>query len=173
MRTSCGGGGRHGVPVLPEYKRLSGRCLPDVEGRGGEVIQSSEILALPVRQVPQAVIEATFRNARKNLRFMNSFEVRWRDSPPAEMARLQGAQDEVLGSLNAYFQGLIAQGQLPPLDTAECAELLNHLVSATFQLCFAIEQGTRRGLPRGRHRVHQAAVLWSTACSRRSDSSNP
>ena len=77
------GGGRHSVPVLPEYKRLSGRCLPDVEGRGGEVIQSSEILALPVQQVPQAVIEATFRNARKDLRFMNSFQVRWRDSPPA------------------------------------------------------------------------------------------
>ena len=141
MRTSCGGGdgGRHTVPELPEYKRLSGRCLPDVEGRGGEVIQSSEILALPVRQVPQAVIEATFRNARKNLRFMTSFQVRWRDSPPAEVARLQGAQDEVLGSLNAYFQGLIAQGQLPPFDTAACAELLNHLVSATFQQCFAIE----------------------------------
>jgi TetR/AcrR family fatty acid metabolism transcriptional regulator len=115
-------------------------CLT-LKAEVAQVIQSPEILALPLQQVPRAVIEASFRTSRKNLRFMNSFQVEGQS--PAEVARLQGAQDEVSGSLNAYFQGLIAQGQLPPFDTAAYAELLNQLVSATLHQCFAVEQGVR------------------------------
>jgi AcrR family transcriptional regulator len=115
-------------------------CLA-LKAEVAQVIQSPEILALPLQQVPRAVIEATFRTSRKNLRFMNSFQVEGQS--PAEVARLQGAQDEVSGALNAYFQALIAQGQVPPFDTAVYAEMLNNLVSATLQQCFAVEQGAR------------------------------
>jgi hypothetical protein len=115
-------------------------CLA-LKAEVAQVIQSPEILALPLQQVPRAIIEATFRTSRKNLRFMNSFQVEGQS--PAEVARLQGAQDEVAGSLNAYFQGLIAQGQVSPFDTAVYAEMLNNLVSATLQQCFAVEQGAR------------------------------
>jgi AcrR family transcriptional regulator len=115
-------------------------CLT-LKAEVAQVIQSPEILALPLQQVPRAVIEATFRTSRKNLRFMNSFQVEGQS--PAEVARLQSAQDEVSGALNAYFQALIAQGQVPPFDTGIYAELLNNLVSATLQQCFAVEQGTR------------------------------
>jgi AcrR family transcriptional regulator len=106
-----------------------------------QVIRSPEILALPLQQVPRAVIEATFRTSRKNLRFMNSFQVEGQS--PGEVARLRASEDEVANSLNAYFQYLIAQGQLPPFDTAAYAELLNQLVSATLHQCFAVEQGAR------------------------------
>ena len=115
-------------------------CLA-LKAEVAQVIQSPEILALPLRQVPRAVIEATFRNARKNQRFMNSFQVEGQS--PEEVARLQAAQDEVSGSLNAYFTYLIAEGQLPPFDTAVYAELLNNLVSATLHQCFAAEGGAR------------------------------
>src|SRR5215468_4498984 len=49
-------------------------CLA-LKAEVAQVIQSPEILALPPQQVPRAVIEATFRTSRKNLRFMNSFQV--------------------------------------------------------------------------------------------------
>jgi AcrR family transcriptional regulator len=115
-------------------------CLA-LKAEVAQVIQSPEILALPLQQVPRAIIEATFRTSRKNLRFMNSFQVEGQS--PAEVARLRASEDEIAGSLNAYFQHLIAQGQLPSFDTAVYAELLNNLVSATLHQCFAVEQGAR------------------------------
>jgi AcrR family transcriptional regulator len=115
-------------------------CLA-LKAEVAQVIQSPEILALPLQQVPRAIIEATFRNARKNLRFMNSFQVEGQS--PAEVARLRASEDEIAGSLNVYFQHLVAQGQLAPFDTAVYAELLNNLVSATLHQCFAVEGGAR------------------------------
>jgi AcrR family transcriptional regulator len=105
------------------------------------VIQSPDLLALPLQEVPRAVIEATFRTSRKNLRFMNSFQVEGQS--PAEVARLRATEDEITSSLNAYFQHLLAEGQLPPFDTAAYAELLNQLVTATLHQCFAVELGAR------------------------------
>jgi AcrR family transcriptional regulator len=115
-------------------------CLA-LKAEVAQVIRSPEILALPVRQVPRAVIEATFRTSRKNLRFMNTFQVEGQS--PGEVARLRASEDEIASSLNAYFQYLIAQGQLLPFDTAAYAELLNNLVTATLHQCFAVEQGAR------------------------------
>lgn len=115
-------------------------CLA-LKAEVAQVIRSPEILALPVRQVPRAVIEATFRTSRKNLRFMNTFQVEGQS--PGEVARLRASEDEIASSLNAYFQYLIAQGQIAPFDTAAYAELLNNLVTATLQQCFAVEQGAR------------------------------
>jgi AcrR family transcriptional regulator len=115
-------------------------CLA-LKAEVAQVIQSPAILALPLRQVPRAVIEATFRTSRKNLRFMNSFQVEGRS--PSEIARLRASEDEVANSLNAYFQYLIAQGQIAPFDTAAYATLLNNLVSASLHQCFAVEGGAR------------------------------
>jgi AcrR family transcriptional regulator len=106
-----------------------------------QVIQSPEILALPLQQVPRAVIEATFRNARKNLRFMNYFQVEGQS--PGEVARLRASKDVIANSLDAYFQYLITQGQVPPFDTAAYAELINGLVSITLHECFAVQGGVR------------------------------
>jgi AcrR family transcriptional regulator len=115
-------------------------CLA-LKAEVAQVIRSPEILALPVQQVPRAVIEATFHNARKNLRFMNCFEVE--GQTPQELLRLRTTQDEIAGSLDLYFQHLVAQGELAPFDTAAYAVLLNNLVSATLHQCFAVEQGAR------------------------------
>jgi AcrR family transcriptional regulator len=115
-------------------------CLA-LKAEVARVIRSPEILALPVRQVPRAVIEATFRTSRKNLRFMNTFQVEGQS--PGEVARLRASEDEIASSLNAYFQYLIGQGQLLPFDAAAYAELLNNLVAATLHQCFAVEQGAR------------------------------
>src|SRR5262249_10509086 len=110
------------------------------------VIQSPAILQLPLRQVPCAIIEATSRSSRENMRFMTYCQVEAQS--PAETQRLRSAKQQIADALGAYFQALIAQGQLPPFDTAAYAELLNDLVSATLQQCFAFERGERKAFYR-------------------------
>lgn len=111
-----------------------------------QVIQSPAILALPLRQVPRAIIEAVFRSSRANMRFMAYYEVEAQS--PAETQRLRAKKQQIADALDAYFKAIIAQGQLPPFDTAAYAELLNDLVSATLQQCFAFEHGEREAFYR-------------------------
>src|SRR5215472_8007197 len=40
-----------------------------------QVIQSPAIRALPLRQVPRAIVEAAFRSSRENMRFMTYYQV--------------------------------------------------------------------------------------------------
>jgi AcrR family transcriptional regulator len=106
-----------------------------------QVLQSPTILALPVRQVPRAVIEAVFRSSRENKRFMSYYQVDAQS--PDETRRLRAAKQQIADALDRYFQWLVAQGQVPPFDTAAYGELFNDLVSATLQQCFVFEQGER------------------------------
>lgn len=105
------------------------------------VIQSPEILALPLRQVPRAIIEASFRISRENMRFMTYFQVEPQSA--GESQRLRVAQQQIADALDAYFQFLIAQEQMPPFNTAAYGELLNDLVGSALQQCFAFERGER------------------------------
>jgi hypothetical protein len=105
------------------------------------VIQSAAVANLPLRQVPRTIIEAAFRSSRENKRFMTYYQVEPQSS--GEMERLRAANQEIANALDAYFQLLVSQGQLPPFDTAVYAEQLNNLVSNTLKQCFALEQGER------------------------------
>lgn len=128
---------------------LVGVCL-ELNETIAAVVQSPTILALPLRQVPRAIIEATFQSSRENMRFMTYYQVEAQS--PDETQRLRAAKQQIADALQAYFQWLIAEGQLSPFDTAVYAELLNDLVSATLQQCFAFEHG-----------AHAAAVMSSQA----------
>jgi AcrR family transcriptional regulator len=110
------------------------------------VIQSPAILALPLQEVPRAVIEASFRSSRENLRFMSCYQVEAQS--PAEARRLRDANQSIADSLDAFFRYVVAERQLAPFDTAAYAALLNNLVSATLQQCFAIEGGEREAFYR-------------------------
>jgi AcrR family transcriptional regulator len=105
------------------------------------VIRSPAILALPLRQVPRAIIEASFRSSRENMRFMTSYQVE--PQSPAEAERLRAASKAVSTALDGYFQGIVARGEFPPFATTAYAELLDNLVSASLQQCFVLEQGER------------------------------
>lgn len=120
-------------------------CLA-LNGEIASVIQSPAILALPLRQAPRAIIEAAFRSSRENMRFMTYYQVEAQS--PEETQRLLEGKQQIANALDAYFQSLIAEGQLPPFDTAAYAELLNDLVSATLQQCFAFERGEREAFYR-------------------------
>jgi AcrR family transcriptional regulator len=111
-----------------------------------QVIASPAILDLPLQQVPRALIEASFRSCRENMRFMTYYQVEAQSA--AEAQRLRGSKQQIANALEAYFTYLVAQGQLPPFDTAAYAELLNDLVSATLQQCFAFEHGEREAFYR-------------------------
>jgi TetR/AcrR family fatty acid metabolism transcriptional regulator len=106
-----------------------------------QVIQSAAVANLPLRQVPRTIIEAAFRSSRENKRFMTYYQVEPQSS--GEMGRLRAANQGIANALDAYFQLLVSQGQLPPFDTAVYAEQLNNLVSNTLKQCFALEQGER------------------------------
>ena len=111
-----------------------------------QVIQSPAILSLPLRQVPRAIVEAAFRSSRVNMRFMTYYQVEAQS--PMETQRLRASKQQIAATLDAYFQWLIAQGQLPIFDTAAYAELLNDLVGATLQQCFTFEHGEREAFYR-------------------------
>jgi AcrR family transcriptional regulator len=111
-----------------------------------QVIQSPAILEMPLQQVPRAIIEASFRNARVNKRFMIYYQVDAQSE--VETARLRGAKQQIADALDGFFQALVGQGQLPPFNTAAYAELLNDLVSAAMQQCFAFEHGEREAFYR-------------------------
>jgi AcrR family transcriptional regulator len=110
------------------------------------VIQSPAVLALPLQDVPRAVIAAAFRKSRENLRFMSCFQVE--PQSPAEVLRLRASKQAIADSLDVFFRQLVAERQVPPFDTAAYATLLNHLVSATLQQCFGIEGGEREAFYR-------------------------
>ena len=105
------------------------------------VIRSPAILTLPLRQVPRAIIEASFRSSRENMRFMTFYQVE--PQTPEEAERLRAAAKSVSNALDLYFQGIVARGEFPSFNTTAYAELLDTLVTATLQQCFVLEQGQR------------------------------
>lgn len=111
-----------------------------------KVIQSPAIQALPVRQMPRAIIEATFHSCRVNWRLMAFYQIEAQS--PAEERRLRDSKQQIAQALTAYFQWLIAKGMVPPFDAAAYAELLNGLVSAVLQQCFTLEHGEREAFYR-------------------------
>lgn len=115
-------------------------CL-ELNAEVAQVMASPEILALPLRQIPRALIEASFQISRKNMRFMTYYQVD--PLSPAETARMRAADQEVSDALQAFFQILIEQGKFPAFDTATYAEILNIVVGATLKYCFAFEHGER------------------------------
>lgn len=110
------------------------------------VILSPEIAALPLRQIPRAIIEASFRLCRENMRFMKLLQVE--AESPAEIKRMIASKGQVVQALDAFFRWAIDQGQLVPFDTLAYAEALNNLVGMTLQQCFALEEGGREAFYR-------------------------
>ena len=106
-----------------------------------QVIQSPQIASLPLRQIPRAIIEESFRLGREQKRFMKLYQVG--AYSPEEAERFKKGKQVITDALDVFFRQIIAQGLLPPFNTAAYAELTNDLVSSSLQQCFAIEGGAR------------------------------
>lgn len=106
-----------------------------------QVIQSPQIASLPLRQIPRAIIEESFRLGREQKRFMKLYQVG--AYSPEEAERFKKGKQVITDALDAFFRQIVAQGLLSPFNTAAYAELTNDLVSSSLQQCFAIEGGAR------------------------------
>ena len=80
------------------------------------------IVALPIEQVPRAMIEATFRICRKDSDMMSLFQV---DIQSEEEIQKHKAADELItGVIDNFFRQAIARGQLAPFDTEMYTKIL-------------------------------------------------
>lgn len=118
----------------------------ELDANMAEVIRSHVLLAIPFRDVPRAIVEATFRTSREHMRLLTYSQVEAQS--PTEAERLRASRQELVDALDTYLQRVIAQGQIPPFATAVYAELLMDLMSAAVRQCFALEQGEREAFYR-------------------------
>jgi TetR/AcrR family fatty acid metabolism transcriptional regulator len=112
------------------------------------VIEAPELLTIPIRQVPRLLIGEAFRKCHQNLSVMSLFQVNV--PSPEEVSQLQVAKERIADALDRYFREAIERGLLKPFDTTSYARMLNDLVDATLQQCFAVEHGAHEELYRER-----------------------
>ncbi len=106
------------------------------------------IAALPIEQVPRAMIEATFRICRQDSDMMSLFQV---DIQSEEEIRKHKAADELItGIIDNFFRQAIARGQLAPFDTEVSTKIIFGMVHSVLFECFCVEGGEREELYRER-----------------------
>jgi AcrR family transcriptional regulator len=106
------------------------------------------IAALPIEQVPRAMIETTFRVCSQDSDMMSLFQV---DIQSEEEIRKHQAADELLtGIIDNFFRQSIARGQLAPFDTEMFAKIIFGMVHSVLFECFCVEGGEREELYRER-----------------------
>jgi AcrR family transcriptional regulator len=112
------------------------------------VLQDPAILALPIRQVPRAVIEASFRICRENKELMPLFQVDVQSAEEIWQHKL--AEGSIAKAIDAFLRQAIEQGQLVPFDTEMYAKILFGMVHSVLYECFCIEQGENEEIYRER-----------------------
>lgn len=118
----------------------------DWKSRIADVLRNPAITSLPMKQVPRAMIEASFQTCRENMELMSLFEVNMQTRE--ELCDYKERVDEIINTLDAYFQQIIAQGSLQPFDTHMYGQILYSLVQSTLRDCFVVENGEREDLYR-------------------------
>jgi AcrR family transcriptional regulator len=112
------------------------------------VLQDPAILALPIRQVPRAVIEASFRICRENKELMPLFQVDVQSAEEIWQHKL--AEGSLARAIDVFLRQAIEQGQLVPFDTEMYAKILFGMVHSVLYECFCIEQGENEEIYRER-----------------------
>ncbi len=112
------------------------------------VLQDPAILALPIRQVPRAVIEASFRICHDNNELMPLFQIDVQSAE--EIWQHKIAEGLIAGAIDAFLQQAIAQGQLVLFDTQMYAKILFGTVHSVLYECYCIEHGENEELYRER-----------------------
>ena len=106
------------------------------------------IAALPIEQVPRAMIEATFRICRQDSDMMSLFQV---DIQSEEEIQKHKVADELItGIIDNFFSQAIARGQLAPFDTEMYSKIIFGMVHSVLFECFCVESGEREELYRER-----------------------
>ena len=106
------------------------------------------IAALPIEQVPRAMIEATFRICRQDSDMMSLFQVDVQSKE--EIQRHKVADELITGIIDSFFRRAIEQGQLAPFDTEMYTKIIFGMVHSTLFECFCVEGGEHEELFRER-----------------------
>ncbi len=114
------------------------------------VMQSPELLTMPIRQIPRLLIEESFRicHQLQRLGVMPLFQVNV--PSPEETAQLRVVHQQIADALDGFFRQAIERGLLQPFDTMMYARMLNGLVSSVMEQCFTVEHGEHEDLYRER-----------------------
>jgi TetR/AcrR family fatty acid metabolism transcriptional regulator len=112
------------------------------------VLQDPAIATLPVRQVPRAVIEASFRICHDNNELMPLFQIDVQSAEEIWQHKL--AEGSIAKAIDAFLRQAIEQGQLAPFDTEMYAKILFGMVHSVLYECFCIEHGENEELYRER-----------------------
>lgn len=116
----------------------------DFGARITAVFSDPAVLSLPLREIPRAVLEATFRVCRENKDFMSLFHVTAQS--PEEIQLHRHVDERIVQAVHLLLKQAVERGELAPFNTEMFAKLLNLLVGAVLHQCFALEGGAQEKL---------------------------
>lgn len=107
-----------------------------------------ELLQLPIKQVPRAMIEKSFEVCRKNNQLMYLFQI---DTQSQEELKIKRHGRELITqAINSFFLQCIARGDFPPFDTEMYAKIVFGLVDSMLYDCFCLNVGSNEEIYRER-----------------------
>jgi AcrR family transcriptional regulator len=111
----------------------------DWTNRLAVALRDPRIVSLPVRQVPRAMIETSFRLCHQNSNMMSIFQVDIQS--PEELRQHKEADGTITEAIGAFLRSAIESGQLAPFDTVMYAKILFGMVHAALFECFCVQEG--------------------------------
>jgi AcrR family transcriptional regulator len=103
------------------------------------VLTNPEILALPFKEIPRAMIEAVFKINRLEIAFSSLLQVDVQN--PKELEAKRQSKQLITESLDRFLRLSISHENLRPFDTEMYANLIFDMVNSAIYDCFCLEQG--------------------------------
>lgn len=118
----------------------------DIESLLTDAFRDPELLQLPFRQLPKALVDTVFEVSRKYQDLMFLLQIDLQSSE--ESAKHKHSHQKITDALAAIFQNAIDRGELAPFNAEMYALLLTFMGSDLLHQCFAIEMGEREEIYR-------------------------
>ncbi len=116
----------------------------DVEATLARVFQDPALLDMPFKQVPCAMIDASFRISQEQKQLMSFLQIDMQSSE--EVALHKKSNEEIAHAIEAILRHAVTRGELASFNTEMYAQILALASGAIFHQCFAVEKGEREEL---------------------------
>ncbi len=113
----------------------------DVEAMIASAFGAPSIINLPFKQIPAAMIAASFRVCHEHKNLVSLLQVDIQSTE--EILLHKQSEEHITEAIDAVLRLGVAQGHLAPFNTQMYARMLNLTAGAVFHQCFAIERGER------------------------------
>lgn len=118
----------------------------DFESTLADAFRDPELLQLPFRQVPKALVDTVFEVSRKHKSLMFLLQIDLQSSEEALLHK--HSHQKITDALATLFQNAIDRGELASFNTEMYSLLLTFMGNDLLHQCFAIEKGEREELYR-------------------------